>query len=167
MSGATAAAHIGSSSWYASVPDHALTQVEDALAAQLSAYAGLAGVTVTVAESLDIAVEDTALPALLIATRAYDFEVADENWQTLHTATLEIEAITATQSTGTITRANRNYLAHTLAAIAADRSLGIGLQDIQETDIAPADPRGKDVDGASLQFVVQFFTPRDDWFTIV
>lgn len=147
--------------------DHALTQVENALAAILSAYAPLAAFTVAVSESLDIAIEDTALPALLISTTSYGFEVSDENWQTLHTAKIEIEAIHATQSSGTISRANREALANVLAAIAADRTLGLGIQDIQEDDIAPAEPRGKDVDGASLLFNVQFFTSRNDWFTIL
>ena len=147
--------------------EHALTQVEDALAAILTAYGALAGQTVLTAESADIAIEDLTLPALLITTTAYSFEVADENWQTIHTATIEVEAISKTPATATISRANRNTLAHVLAAIAANRTLGLGIQDIQEDDIAPVEPRGKDVDAASLQFRVQFFTSRSNWFTIV
>lgn len=149
------------------MPDHALTQVEDALRTKLDAYVPLDTHTVAIAETLDVAVEAMALPALLIATVNYAFEVADENWQTLHTATIEVEAISATPATGTISRANRNALAHVLAAVAADRTLGIKLQDIQEDDVSPVEPRGKDVDGASLRFTVQFYTSRSDWFTIV
>ena len=147
--------------------DHALTQVEDALAAILGAYGALSAQTVLVAESADIAIEEIALPALLITTTAYSFEVADESWQTIHTATIEVEAISTTPAAATISRVNRNTLAHVLAAIAANRTLGLGIQDIQEDDIAPVEPRGKDVDAASLQFRVQFFTSRSNWFTIV
>ena len=75
--------------------------------------------------------------------------------------------ITATPASGSISRTNRNTLAKVHAAIAADRSLGIGLQDIQEEDIAPVEPRGKDVDGAALRYRVIFFTSRSDWFTII
>lgn len=149
------------------MPDHALTQVEDALRTQLDTYAPLNTHTVLIAETLDVAVEALSLPALLIATVSYSFEVADENWQTLHTATIEVEAISAMPATGTISRANRTALAHVLAAVAANRTLGLGIQDIQEDDVAPVEPRGKDVDGASLRFTVQFFTSRSDWFTIV
>lgn len=149
------------------MPDHALNQVEDALRSQLDAYAPLNTHTVLIAETLDVAVEALSLPALLIATVAYSFDVADENWMTLHTATIEVEAISATPATGTISRANRTTLAYVLAAVAANRTLGLGIQDIQEDDIAPVEPRGKDVDGASLRFTVQFFTSRSDWLTIV
>ena len=58
-------------------------------------------------------------------------------------------------------------VAHVVAAVAADRSLGIKLQDIQESDIAPTEPRGKDVDSASVSFTVQWFTPLGDHFTII
>ena len=147
--------------------DPAITQVEDRLAAVLSAYPALSGFTVMVSESLDIALPDDLVRGLIISTNSYRFEVSDENWNTLHTANIEVEAIHATPNTGTISRANRAALAHVLAAIAADRTLGIGLHDIQEDDIAAVEPRGKDVDSASLQFTAQFFTARGDWFTIL
>lgn len=147
--------------------DHALNQVEDRIAAILSVYGPLAGQTVTVSESLDIAIEDVALPAVVIITTSYSVDQFDENNSSIHTATIDIEAITATPASGSISRANRRTLAYVLAAIAADRSLGIGLQDIQEEDIAPVEPRGKDVDSAALRFRVIFFTSRSDWFTII
>lgn len=146
--------------------DHVLSQVEDQLATTLGNYTSLAGWTIMVAESLDVAIEGADLPLMLITTVAYGFDVADENWMTLHSAEIHVEAVSKTQSSGTISRANRNGLAHVLAAVAADRTLGVGLQDIQEDDIAPVEPRGKDVDSASLKFRVQWFTARGDWFAI-
>ena len=146
--------------------DHVLSQVEDRMAAILSAYPALATYNVLVAESLDVALEDMQFPALLIVTTTTSFDVADENWQTFHRAEIHVEAINTTPPTGTISRTNRNALAHVLAAIAADRTLGIGIHDIQEDDIAPCEPRGKDVDSASLKFLASWFTPRGDWFTI-
>ena len=147
--------------------DTAIAQVEDRLKTIIDAYAPLNTHTVMVADSLDIAIEDVQLPAIIISTRNYSFDVADEHWNTFHTATIEVEAVQALPATGTISRANMTALAYVLAAIAADRTLGIKVHDIQETDIAPVEPRGKDVDSASLQFTVQFFTSRDDWFTII
>lgn len=149
------------------MPDHALNQVEDRIKTILTAYGPLAGKTVSVSESLDIAIEDVALPAVVITTTSYSVDIADENWNTLHTALIDIEAITATPASGSISRANRITLAYVHAAIAADRSLGIKMQDIQEEDIAPVEPRGKDVDGAALRYRVTFFTSRADWFTII
>ena len=136
------------------------------MAAILSAYPALATYNVIVAESLDVAIEDEQLPALLIVTTTTSFDPHFEHSQTKHDAEIHVEAINTTPPTGTIRRTNRNALAHVLAAIAADRTLGIGIQDIQEDDIAPVEPRGKDVDSASLKFLVSWFTPRGDWFTI-
>lgn len=146
------------------MPDHVLTQVEDRLVTVLDGYAALSTYTVTVAESLDVAIE--TVPALIVTTVDYDFEIGDENWTTLHTAEIHVEAVQGLPVSGTINRANRNALAHVLAAIAADRSLGIGLQDVQENDLAPAEPRHKDMDSASLILTVTWFTARGDWFTI-
>lgn len=147
--------------------DHALSQVEDRIVAILTAYAPLTGQTVQVSESLDIAIEDIALPGIVITTTSYTVDQFDENSSSIHTAVIDIEAITATPATGTISRANRNTLALIHAALSTDRTLGIKLQDIQEEDIAPVEPRGKDVDGAAVRYRVIFFTSRTDWFTII
>lgn len=144
--------------------EHCLSQVEDQLAAILSGSSDLAGKRVGVLESPDVAIEDFDI---IIATANYSFDVADENWMTLHTADIDIEVIGGPQAGNTINRENRNTLSAVLAAIHADRSLGLGLQDIQEIDVAPAEGRGKDVGSASLRFRVQWFTPRGNWFTIV
>lgn len=146
------------------MPDHVLSQVEDRIVTVLDGYAPLSAYAVSVAETLEVAIE--TVPALIITTTDYAFDVADENWATIHTAKIHVEAVQGLPATGTINRANRDALAHVLAAIAADRSLGIGLQDIQEDDIAPAEPRHKDMDSASLAFTVTWFTARGDWFTI-
>ena len=147
-----------------------ISQVEDALKAILQAYAPLAGRTVIIPESTDIALEEGDLGAngaLLIFNVSHDVDVADEHWSTIHRAEFEIEAVSVAPASDTISRANRRTLAHVVAAIAQDRGLGIGALDTQEIDVAPAEPRGKGIDGASLKIAVQFFTSRDDWFTIL
>jgi hypothetical protein len=146
--------------------EHSLSQIEDRLEAVLEAWPALSGYSVTVAESIDIAVEELALPALVILTAAYDFDIADENGSAIHSATIQVEAINRTQTTGTIGRANRNALGEAILAVAADRSLGIGLQDAQETDISPSAPNGKDIGAASVGFAIKWFTPLGDHFTI-
>ncbi|MBK6800364.1 MAG: hypothetical protein IPG83_02435 [Novosphingobium sp.] len=145
---------------------HSLSQVEDRLATVLDGYAPLSAQTVITSDTLEVAIEDDQFPALVIFTSAYGFDIADENGQAIHTAEIHVEAVNSLPATGSISRANRDALGHVVAAIAADRTLGIGLQDIQEQDIAPVEPRGKDVDSASLRFQVQWFTPLGDHFTI-
>lgn len=149
------------------MPDPAIAKVEDALAAQLSAWPGLTGYTILTDESQDVASDFGADKLIRIYTIAYAIDQADEQNQSIHTATIEFEAVNATQSVGTISRANQTAIAHIISAIASDRTVGGRLQDIQEVDVASAGANGKDTDAASLQTTVQFFTPRDDWFTIL
>lgn len=148
------------------MPSPAIAKVEDAIAAQIDAYASLSDYTVVTGQSADEALAEGTDKAILISTAAYSFDVADENWMTIHTALIEVESVSQYQAAGTINRANQTVLAHVVAAIAADRSVGGRLQDIQEIDVAPSAAIGKDVGSASLQFRVQFFTPRGDHFTI-
>lgn len=149
------------------MPDPAIAKVEDALKAVLLAHAPLIGQTVLTEQSVDIAIDESQFPAIAIYTVAYSVDQADEHWQTIHTATVEFECIDGIQALGSIGRANHTTIAHIIAALAQDRSLGGMLHDIQEIDVAPASPRGKDVGSASLQVRVTFFTGRADWFTII
>jgi len=153
--------------WRRSLPDPAIAKVEDAIAGILRAWPALSDFTVLTGQSSDVALEEGTDNTLVIATDAYRFQVADENWMTLHTATIDVEATTQVQAIGTINRANQTALAHVVGAIGADRTIGGMLQDIQEVDVAPAAAMGRDVGSASIQLMVQFFTPRDDHFTIV
>lgn len=149
------------------MPDPAIAKVEDALAAALSSWPNLAGFTVVTDPSQDIAREEGADKQIIVSTSAYRFDVADENWMTLHTALIEVEALSQFQAAGTINRANQTTLAHVIGALAVDRTIGGMLQDIQEVDVAPSAAMGRDVGSASIQFRVEFFTPRNDHFTIV
>ena len=148
------------------MPDAALTKVEAALKSALEAYGSLSGTTILTDQTIDVALEDDQIPAIVIRTVGYSF---DPNWenasQTLHTATIDFESVTKSPAS-IISQANHTALAYVLAALAADRNLGGMVQDIQEQDLAPSDANGKDAGAASLQFSVQFFTPQDDWFTI-
>lgn len=148
------------------MPDPAIAKVEDAIAAQIAAWPALTGYAVVTGQSADEALDEGTDKTILISTAAYSFDVADENWMTIHTALIEVESVSQFQAVGTISRANQTVLAHVLAAVAADRSAGGRLQDIQEIDVAPSAAIGKDVGSASLQFRVLFFTPRGDHFTI-
>lgn len=145
----------------------AVCQVEDRLKQILEAWEPLAGHTVITDQSLDVAVEEDQWPAILIYTIAYEMDQSDEGWASNHIATIEFEVISGTQTVGTISRKNHATIAHIIAAIAADRSLGNLVEDTQENDVAPASPNGKDVGSASLQAFVRFKTPRGDWFTII
>lgn len=149
------------------MPDAAISKVEDAIAAQIAAYGSLTGWTVIADQSDDISLAEGSDKTILLRTLEHKHVQSDELNQTLHTAIIEIEAVQQMQTSGSISRANRTALAHVLAAIAADRTIGGRMQDIQEMDSAPAGATGVDVAGASIQFVAEFFTPRGDWFTIL
>jgi hypothetical protein len=149
------------------VPDPAIAKVEDALQAVLEAWPALSGYTILTDQSEDIALEEGADKQIVISTMAYSFEVADENWMTAHRAIVDFEAINQQQTLGTINRANHTALALVIAALAADRSLGGRVQDIQERDVAPSNANGRDVGSASMQVHIDFFTPRGDHFTLV
>lgn len=147
--------------------DPAIAKVGDALGAQILAWPALSVFTVKVDESEDIAVEAGLDKIIRISTTAYQVDQSDEQNQTIHTATFDCEVINGTQAFGTISRANQEAVAHIVAAIASDRTLGGRVEDIQEIDVAPAGAIGKDVSAASLQIRLQFYTARDDWFTII
>ncbi len=147
--------------------DPAIAKVEDALADQIRRWPYLTSYTVQTDESDDIAVEEGQGKVIRIYTVDYSVDQADEQWQSLHTATIEFEVIGVSRSVGTISRDCQTAIAHIIGAIASDRTVGGRLQDIQEVDVASSGATGKDADSASLQTTVQFFTPRDDWFTIV
>jgi hypothetical protein len=148
--------------------DPAIAQVEDALSAQIGAYPALADWTVRTDGSKDIAIDPDELGDVLnVYTVAYAPDQSDEQHSTFHEALIEVEAVGTRPMVGTISRAVHTALAHVVAAVAADRSLGGLVQDIQEIDVAPSGANGKDVGSASLQFKVQFYTSRSDWFTIL
>ncbi len=149
------------------MPDTAIAKVENALKAQLEAWPALSAYSIEADTNEAEAVEFEADKIIRIYTVAWTCDQSDEQGQTIHTATIEFEAVNSTQASGTISRANQEAIAHIVAAIASDRTVGGRLQDIQEVDVASAGADGRDADAASLQTTVQFFTPRDDWFTIV
>lgn len=144
-------------------------KVEDAVKAVLEAIAGasepLDGWTILTEQSKDEAVDTDKVA--VIYTSACEMAQSDEQGQTLWTQTLDIEFIDGPQTSGSITRAAITAMAHVHAALAADRSLGGMLQDMQEQDIAGTQAEGKDVAGSSLRYQVQFFTARDNWFVIL
>ncbi len=151
------------------MPKPATAKVEDAVKSAIAplTMAGqpLEGWTVQTEHSADEAVE--GVREIVIYTSACVMEQADELGQTFWHQTIEIEFIGGSQVAGSISRANQTAIAHVHAALAADRSLGGMLLDLQEIDIAGVQAEGKDVDSSSVQYRADYFTPRDDWFTIL
>lgn len=152
------------------MPDAAIVKVEEAFADLVrvaTADGGpLDGWTVITAQATEEKIEPDKWPALPIYTTAYEVQPFDGQDEHLHTATLEFEFISGASALGPISRRNHNTIASVQRVIAADRLLGGMLQLCEEVDVAPATPNGKDVGSASIQYRVQFVTPRDDWFTI-
>lgn len=153
------------------MPDTACwDKVEDAIKAVLDDETGsggdLEGWTVLASQSADVAI-DHEVDSIVIWTVAVSIDQADELNQSMHSQTIEIEFVKGRAPAGTLNRENKLGMAYVHALIAADRSIGGRLHDIQEVDIAPARIEGKDVNGASLQYLAQFFTARDNWLTII
>jgi hypothetical protein len=151
------------------MPDTAFAKIEDAVAAVIGPLCAdaqpLTGWTVVTEQSADEAVE--GLKQIVIFTRAADPEQADELGQTFWRQTVELEFIEGPQVSGGISRACLEAMANAHAALAQDRTVGGRLQDLQEIDLAGTQEEGKDVFAASLQYRAEFYTPRDDWFTII
>lgn len=143
-----------------------LSKVEDALKAALQSYPALADRTIITDQPSDVALEDDQIPALVITTVAYTQEQSDEQGQTLHAAKIDVASV-VTGAALIIGRANYEALAHVIAAIHPDRTLGGRLHDLQERDVAPVDANRADAGAVSLQFDAIWFTRRGDWFTIV
>lgn len=142
----------------------AISKVEDRLGEVIAAYPALAGYTV----QADAAPNDASdAMTIVIYTTGYQMHQSDEQGQTRHAATMEFEVISGPSTFGSVSRQNQVAFAHIIAAIAADRSLGGMVEDIQEVDVAPVEQNGRDHAGASLQTAITFYTPRDDWFTVI
>lgn len=134
----------------------------------LAAWPALDAWTIETDRPLDEALAEEEGDTILIFTVQYQTLCALESGRTEHTALIEFEAVSRTPTIGTISRHNHAAIAHVAAAISATgRTLDGRIQWIEEVDVAPAEPRGKDVGGASLQMRAQFYTPHDDWFTLV
>lgn len=145
----------------------ALTLVEEMLATVLREYDPLAGKRIITDQSKDTAPDDPG-NLIRIYTVAASFEapaMADD--LTLWIAIIEFESSSTTQIAGTISAENRATLGNVHGALAQDRTLGGKIQDIQEIDMAAVMPNGRDVGAASLQYRVEFYTSRDDWFALV
>lgn len=143
------------------------SKVENAIAAALEAYAPLSDWTVLVDQPLDVSLEDGQLPALIVRTLNTEHDNSFEpGAQTLHDGRIDIEAVVAEPGVSNAKRAKEG-LAHCLAALAEDRTLGGMLQDLQEVDSANTDAQQRDVGAVSLQWNAQYLTSRSNWFIVL
>lgn len=149
------------------MPDPAIAKVEDALKAVLVGYAPLSEYTIYTARDSSEAFDASELPVINIYTESQQYGPGEEQGQTIHNCRTNFEVLENDLTPGVMTRTIQTAVAHIIAALAIDRTLGNRLQDLQELDVAPPSDTGRDVAGASLQYDVQFYTPRDDHFTIV
>ena len=152
------------------MPDTALAKVEDALKALFDAYAPLDGVTFHTARSPDEAFDEEDLEAgaqVLILTESFELNHDESQGQTQVDASLICEVIELSSSTGVVTRNTQEVIAHMIAAIHGDRTLGGRLEDLEEQNVAPSGRNGIDASACSLLLDTGFYTPRGDLFTIV
>lgn len=152
------------------MPDTALAKVEDALKALFEAYAPIEGVTFHTARSPDEAFDEEDLEAgaqVLILTESFELNHDESQGQTQVDASLICEVIELSSATGVVTRNTQEVIAHMIAAIHADRTLGGRLEDLEEQNVAPSGRNGIDASACSLLLDTVFYTPRGDLFTIV
>ncbi|MBB4859634.1 hypothetical protein HNO88_002963 [Novosphingobium chloroacetimidivorans] len=147
-------------------PD-ALAKIIDAFVVLAQGHQQLADEPFFADRSPEDAVAPEEMPAWVVFAEAWDFEPAMEQGQTRHQALINFERLETSASVGVISRANRAAIAHLVAAIHSDRTLGGRLEDTQELNVAPPLENGRSVGGASLQVAVTFYTPRGHHFTIV
>lgn len=147
--------------------DDAIGQILDAFSLMMKALPALAGEDVFTDRSPEEAIENEEIPCWVIYSEAWDFDDAPMQGQTTHTALLNFERIETSANVGLVSRANRNAIAHLIAGIAADPTLGGRLEDCRPLNVAPPMDNGKSIGGASLQIAIRFFTPLGDHFTIV
>lgn len=148
----------------------ALEKVEDALKALFDAYAPLENVTFHTARSPDEAFDETELedgPQVLILTESFEMNHDESQGQTQVNASLICEVVELSSSAGIVTRNTQQVIAHMIAAIHADRTLGGRLEDLEEQNVAPSGRSGIDASACSLLLDTVFYTPRGDLFTIV
>ncbi|KPL67412.1 hypothetical protein SZ64_04405 [Erythrobacter sp. SG61-1L] len=147
--------------------DEAVSKVEAAAAEVLRDYAALSAWSILTDQPIDVAIEGDDILALVIRTMGPDYDNSFEpGAQTLNTLTLDVEAVAREAGVIKAKRA-REGLAHALTALAADRTLGGMLQDMQEIDAATGDGQRRDISAISLQFRLQYLTARGNPFTIL
>lgn len=145
----------------------AVTQVSDLILTTLKEWGPLQGFTIRSDQSTEEAADASEGDKINLWLVVHDFDVATQHWQVLHTPIFEAEVITRDANAGSLSRTAMNAIAEIVAALSVDRTLGQVLQDLQEVDTGSTVPGGRDVTGASIQFRAEFYTSREDWFTIV
>lgn len=147
------------------MPDTALVKVEDAVAALLRAKTELDDWEIET--DPDSSINSEAPKRILVTNGGFTVDQSDCLGQSIHRTVLELAFMSGPQPLGIINRANGEAIAHAHAAIAADRYLNDMLQSLEERDVQSVADELRDVHAATLQYDVEYYTPRDDWFTII
>ena len=148
-----------------SLLDTAEIKIEDAVQALLDADTELADWAITTDPERAIAQE--APKTLLVSTPGFTVDQSDCQGQSIHRMVLELAFLSGPQPLGVVSRDNKRAAARAHATLVADRYLGGRLQELQERDAQPVGDELKDLHAYTIQYDVEFYTPRDDWTTIV
>lgn len=144
----------------------AISKIEDAARDVLAAWPELSGWTVRTETSTDIALTEDDGDAITIYTANWQVDDNTEQGQQVHTAILAFETATRASLTASIDRNSQTAFAHVVAALHASEYLGGMVENIEPLDAGTVQ-NGRDVGGASLHVRFKFYTPLNDWFTIV
>lgn len=144
----------------------AISKVEDAARDVLAAWPELSGWAVRTETSADIALAEEDGDAITIYTANWQVDDDTEQGQQVHTAILAFETATRGTLTASIDRNSQTAFAYVVAALHASEYLGGMVENIEPLDAGTVQ-NGRDVGGASLHVRFKFYTPLNDWFTIV
>lgn len=144
----------------------AISKLEDAARDVLAAWPELSGWAVRTETSTDIALAEEDGDAITIYTVSWQVDDDTMQGQQAHTALLAFEAAARATPTGGIDRTCQIAFARIVAALHDSDNLGGMVENIEPIDAGTVQ-NGKDVGGASLHVRFKFYTPLNDWFTIV
>lgn len=145
----------------------AQVKVEEALATAIRAWPALDGWTVHTDVMLGVSLEGAEVKAIIVRTMAKPFDDSFEYGAALLVPSLVDVAAVVREAGVSNTRRAGEGVAHAMAALMADPTLGGRLQDLLPTDEAPGDGERRDADEVSIQFRAEYHTLRGDPFAIV
>lgn len=148
-------------------PVDVLSQAGSLLADRLRSYQALSSWTIIFDRSSEEAATEDDGDTITIVCSSWDFDIATENWQTLHMPDFDLAIVAREGSSGALVRDARMAIGHIVGAVAQDRTFGGLFQDCQEVDVIDPQSNGVDANGTTLRLRLEFYTSREDWFTIV
>ncbi|PZU59828.1 MAG: hypothetical protein DI547_04955 [Sphingobium sp.] len=151
------------------MPEAALYKVQARYKALLDTIPGLhTFIDRSDAEPLD----ESERPAVSIRVPSVQFEPGGQEeagmrYQMRHRAAFQFDFVSANMAGETIDAVNQAMIARFVALLAADPTLGGMVESSAPQAASGSEHDGADVGTAILEIQSVFYTPEDDWFTVI